>query len=109
MSAPHRGGGARPFRSHQAELLHHQDLVVEELLLDELPSFKWATVQNSTLNDLPLGGITVPSGIVTGPLNVPVNLATEQVQWPSPNSTLYGRFPTRLSGKIVEEAIASSR
>lgn len=48
------------------------------------PLSQRATVQKSTSNDLPVGGMLVPSGIAI----VPVKRAIEQVQSPEAKKTL---------------------
>ena len=42
----------------------------------------WA---NSRSNAFPVGGITLPSGRVISPVNVPVTLVTTVIQSPPPN------------------------
>ena len=42
----------------------------------------WA---NSRSNAFPVGGVTVPSGRVMSPVNIPVTLVTTVIQSPSPN------------------------
>ena len=68
-----------------------------------------ATVQKSVLKDLPVGGMSLPSGPCIGPVIVPVSSAIEQVHSPWAKKTLYGRFLTRLSGKVRKNSIASAR
>jgi hypothetical protein len=66
-------------------------------------------VQKSTSNDLPVGGISVPSGPFIGPFIEPVKRAIEHVQSPDAKKVLYGRFPTWLSGNVLNIWMASAR
>jgi hypothetical protein len=56
----------------QSDLLHEGHQVVKRYSSTICPFFQWPTVQKSTSNDLPVGGISVPSGPTMGPVMVPV-------------------------------------
>ena len=62
-------------------------------------------MQESTSNDFPVAGTSLPPGLIIGPFIVPVNRAIEHVQSPLAKKVLYGRlctlrqFHVRLFGR----------
>jgi len=66
-----------------------------------LPSCQRAIVENTKSKDLPVASMKVPSGCLSGAVNVPVNDVTEAVWSPSPNSRSYVCL-TLLSGNAAQ-------
>lgn len=55
-----------------SDLFHELQVVPEERFRDHLAVFRWPTVTMLILNDLPVGGISFPSGPGIGFVKVPV-------------------------------------
>lgn len=109
LAGPKGRAGVAVARSiAETDLPHERDQVIHEVLLDDLTSSHLAMVKKSTSNDLPVGGISFPSGPCIGPVIVPVNRKPSMSNHPKRRRSC--RVDSRLGCPgTSHNAIASAR